>query len=70
MFILAFGSGQGWWRVTAHTTKLPEISPARGPPQWDEADLKQDIYEYQLDQTGSCKNADPCGLLHSSIGTV
>jgi hypothetical protein len=28
----------------------PEISPARGPPQWDEAEVNQDIYEYQFDQ--------------------
>jgi hypothetical protein len=27
-------------------TQPPEISPARAPPQWDEADVNQDIYEY------------------------
>jgi hypothetical protein len=32
-------------------TQPPEIAPARGPPQWDEADINQDIYEYQFDQT-------------------
>jgi hypothetical protein len=34
-------------------TQPPEISPARGPPQWDEAEINQDIYEYQFDQTVS-----------------
>ena len=32
-------------------TQSPEISPARAPPQWDEADVNQDIHEYQFDQT-------------------
>jgi hypothetical protein len=39
--------------VTAHPTQPPEISPARAPPQWDEADVNQNIYEYQFDQTVS-----------------
>jgi hypothetical protein len=39
--------------VTAHPTQPPEISPARDPPQWDEAEVNQDIYEYQFDQTVS-----------------
>jgi hypothetical protein len=34
-------------------TKSPEISPARATPQWDEADVNQDSYEYQFDQTVS-----------------
>jgi hypothetical protein len=34
-------------------TQPPEISPARDPPQWDEAEVNQDIYEYQFDQTVS-----------------
>jgi hypothetical protein len=32
-------------------TQPPEIAPARGPPQWDEADINQDIYEYNFDQS-------------------
>jgi hypothetical protein len=32
-------------------TQPPEISPARAPPQWDEADINQDIYEYNFDQS-------------------
>jgi hypothetical protein len=34
-------------------TQSPEISPARAPPQGDEANVNQDIYEYQFDQTVS-----------------
>ncbi len=40
-------------RHIGEPSKSPEISPARGPPQWDEADVNQDIYEYQFDQTVS-----------------
>jgi hypothetical protein len=36
-----------------HPTQPPEISPDRGPPQWDEADLTQDSYQYPFDQTVS-----------------
>jgi hypothetical protein len=32
-------------------TQPPEISPARAPPQWDETDVNQDIYEYNFDQS-------------------
>ncbi len=32
-------------------TKPPEISPARGPPAWDESEINQDSYEYNFDHT-------------------
>jgi hypothetical protein len=31
----------------------PEISLACAPPQWDEAEVNQNIYEYPFDQTAS-----------------
>jgi hypothetical protein len=32
-------------------TPPPEISPARAPPQRDESEINQDIYEYNFDQS-------------------
>jgi hypothetical protein len=37
--------------VTTHPTQPPEISPAHAPPQWDESEINQDIYECNFDQS-------------------